>query len=175
MPEVGDIIRGNTIGKGTSPHIFAECPVCHEKRWIQIYTYYRSNGRCDRCSRNSRTTTPEIFWRKVIKTDNCWLWNGPVDARGYGETMIKHKPKRAHRLAYEYTHGAIPPGLYVCHHCDNPLCVNPDHLFLGTAKDNTTDMVNKGRWRGGWSQSARDKARQVRHDNSILATRVKLA
>lgn len=68
----------------------------------------------------------------------CWLW--PVSA-GYGQ----FKGKRAHRLSYEAFKGPIPDGLFVCHKCDVPACCNPDHLFVGTASDNSLDMVKKGR------------------------------
>ena len=88
------------------------------------------------------------FWSKVNKTDTCWLWTASSRTDGYGVIGIEGKTKSAHRVSWQLTYGDIPDGLYVCHHCDNKLCVNPNHLFLGTAKDNTQDMIQKGR-RGG--------------------------
>jgi hypothetical protein len=86
----------------------------------------------------------QLFWEKVnIKNkDECWEWQGKNDPAGYGRYSIGYY---AHRLAWEYINGEIPISMFVCHHCDNPLCVNPLHLFLGTAKDNTDDMIKKGR------------------------------
>jgi hypothetical protein len=88
------------------------------------------------------------FWDKVSipPEDGCWTWNGATLGDGYG--VIGHgksKVVRAHRLSWEMAKGTIHDGMFVCHHCDNPPCVNPDHLFLGTALDNTRDMDNKGR------------------------------
>lgn len=78
----------------------------------------------------------------------CWLWTGAViPVSGYGQMRYgKGTPKKAHRVSYEIFVGPIPDGLYVCHRCDTPLCVNPDHLFLGTAKDNAQDAMRKGRY-----------------------------
>lgn len=75
----------------------------------------------------------------------CWLWSGAVSGCGYGVVAAKGKTLRAHRFFYEAHVGPIPPDLFVCHKCDTPLCVNPDHLFLGTQKDNTQDALRKGR------------------------------
>jgi hypothetical protein len=87
-----------------------------------------------------------LFWSKVRKTRACWLWQGGRQSHGYGEfNWPPHRTKQAHRLAWLLTCGPIPPGMYVLHHCDNPSCVRPDHLFLGTPADNMTDMVAKGR------------------------------
>jgi hypothetical protein len=78
--------------------------------------------------------------------DQCWTWLGSkVKGRGYGWFSIKNKNFYSHRIAYELFVGPIPPGMFVCHHCDNPECVNPSHLFLGTAQDNNTDKKTKGR------------------------------
>lgn len=90
------------------------------------------------------------FWRKVNKTDGCWLWTGAVSRNGYGQFTVGGKTKLAHRVAWLISNGSIPRGeghhgTCVLHKCDTPLCVRPDHLFLGTAKDNSIDMVQKGR------------------------------
>lgn len=77
---------------------------------------------------------------------DCILWTGAVSGDGYGNTWHNGRNIGAHRLAWEEVHGPIPSGLFVCHTCDVPLCINVDHLFLGTPKDNSQDMARKGRW-----------------------------
>lgn len=96
------------------------------------------------------------FWSKVQKTDSCWIWTASKRHKGYGAfvwaTEIgKVIQGRAHRFSYELHKGAIPEGMFCLHHCDNPACVNPDHLWLGTAADNNHDMVQKGRHHPGGS------------------------
>lgn len=93
------------------------------------------------------------FWAKVAQrgADDCWEWQGLKNHRGYGTIGIRYPGKawsihrRASRVAYELTKGPVLEGLNCLHRCDNPSCVNPDHLFLGTIKDNTQDMIEKGR------------------------------
>ena len=95
------------------------------------------------------------FWAKVDKTtspDGCWLWMGGKDkpwndkmTSGYGRFSAHLKQVGAHRVSWELTNGPIPEGLEVLHHCDNPPCVRPAHLFLGTQSDNLFDAVKKGR------------------------------
>jgi hypothetical protein len=91
------------------------------------------------------------FWSKVKKTDNCWEWQACKNEHGYGILNIGKRGLgkiRAHRLSFIIHKGEIPESLLVCHRCDNPTCVNPEHLFLGTQKDNTQDMIKKGRGKG---------------------------
>ena len=87
------------------------------------------------------------FWEKVDKRgpDDCWEWAGGTKGVEYGRIVVAGRTERAHRLSYELHIGPIPPGLYVCHRCDNPPCCNPAHLFSGTQSDNINDMFRKGR------------------------------
>jgi hypothetical protein len=95
-------------------------------------------------------TVYERFMSKVVKTKTCWFWGGTRNVDGYGRVRINGKSDGAHRVSYEYHIGPIPKGLYVCHKCDCPPCVNPDHLFLGTARDNARDKIAKGRHFSGF-------------------------
>lgn len=86
------------------------------------------------------------FWlRAKLMESGCFEWQGTLREKGYGRLYHLGRLGDAHRVAWELTRGPIPDGLYVCHKCDNPPCVNPDHLWLGTNTDNMRDMVRKGR------------------------------
>ena len=96
--------------------------------------------------------TPDFvarFESKVVRDDcmpdGCHIWTGALSVKGYGCTNINGKGVRAHRASYTIYNGKIPYGLIVCHRCDNPPCVNPAHLFLGTHLDNEQDKLIKGR------------------------------
>lgn len=87
------------------------------------------------------------FWSKVAvgPIDECWLWLGAKDEDGYGLFKIKGKMYRASRVMYKMHHGEDPGPMLVCHHCDNPPCMNPADFFLGTTRDNKLDCKAKGR------------------------------
>jgi len=107
-------------------------------------------GWCDRCyyrwyragiDDERRAGVERRFWAKVKKTPTCWLWQRALDEWGYG----RFGGGSAHRVAWRFAYGPVPKGLQVLHRCDNPPCVRPDHLFLGSQADNMADMVVKGR------------------------------
>jgi hypothetical protein len=92
----------------------------------------------------SHKTAKDRFEKKFLVTPGCWLWQ-KGKRNGYGQFDLKGKTVSPHRASYEFYVGKIPDGLRVLHKCDNPPCVNPDHLFLGTDRDNVADCIKKGR------------------------------
>lgn len=140
------------------------CPQCGTD-FLQYPSNVKSGARpfCSRqCRIDYRKVHPytrgsivERFWERVGKSDGCWEWTGYRAPAGYGQ--LGRGPRNeglalAHRLSWEFHYGPIPDGLLVCHRCDNPPCVRPDHLFLGTFVDNAQDMVSKGRHRNKYSR-----------------------
>ena len=100
----------------------------------------------------------ERFWSKAKKVKGgCWEWQRSRNQQGYGMFWFKNKWMRANRVAWELIYGSIPLNMQVCHSCDNPGCVNPNHLFLGSQHDNMRDCVRKGRWGKGYAQGITTK------------------
>lgn len=101
----------------------------------------------------ARQSIAECFWNKVDQSagiDGCWIWTGAKGTGGYGSFNLRGAAMKSHRVAWQFAYGEIPKGSHhgtmcVLHRCDNPACVNPSHLFLGTHGDNMRDMVRKKR------------------------------
>ncbi len=128
---------------------------------------------------NRRSPAEHRFWAKVdrggpihpvLKT-RCWVWTANKDKHGYGQFKTGDRPHAAHRWSWQTHRGPVPLGLCVLHHCDNPACVNPAHLFLGTHSDNATDREAKGRGgvklmrrgeQNGWAKLTEEMVREAR-------------
>lgn len=117
-----------------------QCPVCGKE--------FKKNPKdCQSgcCSKKCWLDPKFIFWKNVQKTENCWLWTGCIGKDGYGKFGHHFRHWRAHRFSWFLVNGPIPEGRHILHRCDNPPCVRPDHLWLGSELDNVRDCMEKGR------------------------------
>jgi hypothetical protein len=117
-----------------------KCPDCPK-------TILRCSIRCKSCANKFKTVPAEKrFWKYVEKTPTCWIWVGGITGAGYGAFRDKNRTYiSAHKFSWKYHFGEIEKGKELCHRCDNPPCVNPNHLWLGTAKENAEDSCAKNR------------------------------
>lgn len=124
-----------------------ECENCNITFSYKPHYLWKRKYCSQKCYRE-KTTRPlsEKYEKYVIRNEErCWGWKGHTNDSGYAMTSFKNKNFRAHRASWIIHFGEIPKGMFVCHKCDNPICSNPNHLFLGTAKDNMNDCKTKGR------------------------------
>lgn len=111
---------------------------------------------------------PHAISLPYVVDGDCWLYIGTVNEHGYGRIKKGQDRRYAHRASWEEANGPIPDGIQVCHKCDNRLCINPEHLFLGTQTDNNNDMVSKGRQRGA---KGLDNGRTLLSETQVLEIR----
>ena len=136
------------VEKLETPDIAKMCGCGYKLIWKWLVKHkIKRRTRSEVMTGRNITSLKERFLGKVNKNgpNGCWIWTGACNSEGYGNIGVENRTEKAHRVSWELYNGKIPKGLCICHKCDNPKCVNPEHLFLGTNQDNTDDMIQKGR------------------------------
>ena len=153
------------LGRPQGIRVPKTCPICGSVELVPPYILRKTRSCSRSCAMRARALPEEDrYWRFVDRRgpDDCWPWLAFCDWDGYGKfTNAKRQSVGAHRFGYALAHGPIPEGIKVLHRCDNPPCVNPVHLFLGTTADNNRDKGEKGR-------APRGEA----HKRSVLTTAI---
>ncbi len=167
--------------RGWEKPVVNKCMWCNKDMIVGIYKLRKKAGKF--CSRKC---TQEYFHQNKIHDierffinisrkphkDNCWIWGAAKNLKGYGITTVDLKSYAAHRYSWIIHFGQISSDQLVCHKCDNPSCVNPEHLFLGTQKDNIQDMLKKGRQRNQFGEK-NNKAKLTENDVQIIREKLK--
>ena len=151
------------------------CPNCGKELFYScecaLNRALHRNNLCYWCAKKDSRTLSERFWCKVQKqTEGCWIWTANCNQKGYGLFIFNKRNYSSHRISWELHNGPIPKGMQVCHHCDNPPCVNPSHLFLGNPESNTHDAIQKDRLSKKIRNSDVKFIRQSSLPNSRLST-----
>lgn len=133
----------------------------HSFRCAECGRFNSPETKCQRCM--SSDALKRLYDNSIpVPESGCYIWLGGKDRSGYGFLSVRGKKTKAHRLAWELAYGVIPQGLCICHHCDVPLCIRHDHLFIGTHGDNMLDLAKKGRLKNRkFSYLHRQKLRQA--------------
>jgi HNH endonuclease len=108
-----------------------------------------------------------LLLRIIIDSKGCWIWQGAKTEGGYGHLYVDGYTQLAHRVMWTVVVGSIPDGMLICHTCDNPPCINPEHLFMGTVSANSRDMVQKGRGRGASRPGEKNPNHKISNDTVL--------